>query len=116
MSPGVTIDCNESLRLNIGDIIYSNKYTPMFKVIYDDVIEHDLIHPCCRPEMYDFFYHNGTNHPNCLNNINGVLETKHLIIRPINLFMNTKINTDGSIEVCPLLSKANDKIVLEVLE
>lgn len=29
--------------------------------------------------------------------------------------MNTKINTNGSIEVCPPLSKANDKIVLEVL-
>ena len=43
------------LRLNIGDIIYSNKYKPMFKVIYDDVGEHDLIHPCCRKEMFDFF-------------------------------------------------------------
>ena len=47
VSPGVTIDCNESLRLNVGDIIYSNKYTPMFRIIYDDVKEHDLIHPCC---------------------------------------------------------------------
>ena len=55
VSPGVTIDCNESLKLNVGDIIYSNKYTPMFKVVYDDVKEHDLIHPCFRPEMYVFF-------------------------------------------------------------
>ena len=115
VSPGVTIDCNESLRLNIGDIIYSNKYTSMFKVIYDDVKEHDLIHPCCRPEMYDFFYHNGQEHPNCLDNINGALGIKRPIIRPINLFMNTKINTDGSIEVCTPLSKSNDKIVLEAL-
>ena len=28
VSPGVTIDCNESLRLNIGNT--SNKYNPMF--------------------------------------------------------------------------------------
>ena len=116
VSPGVTIDCNESLRLNVGDTIYSNKYTPMFKVIYDDVKEHDLIHPCCRTEMYDFFYHNGKDHPNCLDNINGVLGTSHPIIRPINLFMYTKINTNGSIEVCAPLSKANDKIILEALE
>ena len=115
VSPGVTIDCNESLRLKIGNIIYSNKYTPMFKVIYDDVKEHDLIHPCCRPEMYDFFYQNGQEHPNCFDNINGALGTSHPIIRPINLFMNTKINTDGSIQVCCPLSKANDKIVLEAL-
>ena len=116
VSPGVTIDCNESLRLNIGNTIYSNKYNSMFKILYDDVKEHDLLHPCCRPEMYDFFYHNGTGHSNCFDNINQVLGTSHSIIRPINLFMYTKVNADGSIEVCEPLSKANDKIVLEALE
>ena len=55
ISPGVTIDCNESLRLQVGNLMYSNKYKPMFKILYDDVREHDLLHPCCRPEMYDFF-------------------------------------------------------------
>lgn len=115
VSPGVTIDCNESLKLNVGDIIYSNKYTPMFKVVYDDVKEHDLIHPCFRPEMYDFFYHNDKEHSNCLDNINGALGTAHPIIRPINLFMFTKINSDGSIKVCSPLSKANDRIILEAL-
>ena len=116
VSPGVTIDCNESLRLNIGNTIYSNKYNPMFKILYDDVKEHDLLHPCCRPEMYDFFYHNGTGHSNCFDNINQALGTSYSIIRPINLFMYTKVNADGSIEVCEPLSKANDKIVLEALE
>ena len=116
ISPGVTIDCNESLRLHVGDLIYSNKYKPMFKVLYDDVKEHDLLHPCCRPEMYDFFYHNGENHPNCFDNINQALGTSHPVIRPVNLFMYTKVNADGSIEVCEPLSKANDRIVLEVLE
>lgn len=115
LSPGVTMDCNESLRLKVGDLIYSNKYTPMFKVIYDDVGEHDLLHPCCRPEMFDFFYQNGEGHPNCLNNINQALGTNHPIIHPINLFMRTKINPDGSFKVCAPLSKANDKIVLEAL-
>ena len=113
VSPGVTIDCNESLRLNVGDFIYSNKYNPMFRILYDDVKEHDLLHPCCRPEMYDFFYQNGTDHPNCLDNINLALGRNHAVIRPINLFMYTKINPDGSIEVCAPLSKPNDKIILE---
>lgn len=115
VSPGVTTDCNESLRLNIGDTIYSNKYKPMFRVLHDDVGEHDLLHPCCRPEMYDFFYHNGENHPNCLDNINAALGSRHPIIHPVNLFMHTKIYPDGRIEVCPPLSKANDSIVLEAL-
>ena len=63
LSTGVTIDCNESLKLKNNDIIYTNLYNPMMKVIYDDVEEHDLLHPCCRKVMYDFFYNNGDGHP-----------------------------------------------------
>ena len=112
VSPGVTIDCNESLCLNIGDMVYSNLYNPMFRVMEDDVGEHDLLHPCCRPEMYEFFYHNGEGHSNCLDNINGQLGRKHPIIHPVNLFMNTEIKPDGRIEVKPPKSKAGDRIVL----
>lgn len=116
LSPGVTIDCNASLRIRVGDLLYSNKYRPMLRVLYDDVGEHDLLHPCCRPEMYDFFYHNGKGHPNCLDNINKALGKTRPILLPVNLFMHTRINADGSIEVCEPLSEANDKIVLEALE
>lgn len=112
LSAGVTVDCNESLNLKVGDYIYSNLYNPLFKVIYDDVCRHDLLHPCCRPEMYDFFYGNGAGHPNCLDNINGALKENRTSITPVNLFMNTQINPDGSISVKKPLSKAGDKIVL----
>ena len=115
LSTGVTIDCNESLRLRVGGLIYSNLYHPMLEVVADDVGEHDLLHPCCRKEMYDFFYHNGEGHPNCLDNINGALGEKRPIITPINLFMHTKIHTDGSISVEAPLSKAGDRIVLRAL-
>jgi hypothetical protein len=115
LSTGVTVDCNESLRLRVGDTIYTNLYRSMMKVIADDVGEHDLLHPCCRPEMYDFFYHNGDRHPNCLDNINGTLGENRPIITPVNLFMHTRINTDGSISVEAPLSKAGDRIVLEAM-
>lgn len=115
LSTGVTIDCNESLKLNVGDIIYTNLYRPMIKVLTDDVGEHDLLHPCCRPEMYDFFYHNGEEHPNCFDNINRVLDEQRAVIVPVNLFMHTKINTNGSISVEEPVSKAGDKIVLKAL-
>jgi len=115
LSTGVTIDCNESLKLNVGDIIYTNLYHPMIKVLTDDVGEHDLLHPCCRPEMYDFFYHNGEEHPNCFDNINRVLDEQRAVIVPVNLFMHTKISTNGSISVEEPVSKAGDKIVLKAL-
>ena len=110
---GVTIDCNESLKLQAGDMVYTNLYRPMFEVTYDEVGEHDLLHPCCRPEMYDFFYHNGDGHPNCLDNINGALGEKRPMICPVNLFMYTEILDDGRIAVRKPLSKAGSKVVLK---
>lgn len=113
LSPATTIDCNESLRLNVGDTVYSNIYNPMFTIIYDEVGEHDLLFPCCRPEMYDFFYQNGKNHPNCFDNINSSLGESRLIIHPINLFMYTTIDNRGKITIHEPLSKAGSKVTLE---
>lgn len=115
LSPAVTIDCNESLRLNIGDFIYTNLYRPMFKVVYDEVQEHDMLFPCCRPEMYDFFYQNGNGHPNCHDNINQALAEQRPIIQPINLFMFTEIDPHGKITIRPPLSKAGNKIIFRVM-
>lgn len=112
LSPPVTLDCNESLHIGVGTTLYSNLYRPMFEVIYDDVEVHDLLFPSCSKAMYDFFYQNGFNHPNCLDNINKALGTSRTIIQPINLFMNTKIGADGKIEIKKPVSKAGDKIVL----
>lgn len=55
LSTGVTIDVNERLSLKVSDKLYSNLYRPMLTIIKDEVKKHDLLHPCCRPEMYDFF-------------------------------------------------------------
>ena len=93
--------------------IRDSLYRPMFTIIQDEVGEHDLLHPCCRPEMYDFFYQNGKNHPNCLDNINKSLGENRPIINPVNLFMYTKINEDGKISIHPPLSKAGNKITLK---
>lgn len=113
LSTGVTIDCNESLHIGKGDIIYTNLYNPMFQIVYDDVEEHDLIHPCCRKEMYDFFYHNGKGHANCLDNINNSLKEKRSMINPFNIFMHTAIMPNGKIQVLEPISKSGDKIVLK---
>lgn len=112
LSTGVTIDCNASLKLRAGDTIFTNLYNPMFTLLSDDVGEHDLLHPCCRPEMYEFFYHNGAGHPNCLENINGCLNKQYPVIHPVNLFMRTIINPDGSISVEQPLSQPGDKVIL----
>lgn len=35
LSPSVTLDCNESLHIGVGTILYSNLYRPVFEVLYD---------------------------------------------------------------------------------
>ena len=115
LSSAVTIDCNESLRLDVGGSIYTNLYRPMFKILLDEVSTHDLLFPCCRPEMYDFFFQNGKGHPNCFDNINRSLGEHRPIIQPVNLFMYTTINENGKIIIHPPRSKAGDRIVLQAL-
>lgn len=87
----------------------------MFKIIYDEVLEHDLLFPCCRLEMYDFFYQNGKGHPNCYDNINQALTERRPIIQPVNLFMFTKVDENGKITISPPLSKAGNKIILRAM-
>lgn len=116
LSPSVTIDCNESLRIGVGTVIYSNQYRPMFEVIYDDVEKHDLLFPSCSKKMYDFFYQNGIEHPNCLDNLNKALGINKNIIYPVNIFMNTIIEATGKIRIEKPLTKAGDKIIMRALE
>ena len=115
LSPSVTIDCNESLHISVGSVLYTNLYHAMFEVIQDDVGAHDLLFPSCSKAMYDFFYQNGSDHPNFLDNINAALGTQRTIIQPVNLFMNTEISPDGKITIKRPLSRAGDKIVLRAL-
>jgi hypothetical protein len=118
LSTGVTIDCNQSLKIKKWDRIYTNLYKVMFRIIEDDVEGHDLLHPCCRREMYEFFYQNGEGHKNCFDNINQSLAqygiNKFSLIQPFNIFMNTSIKSDGKIAVEEPRSQRGDKISLLV--
>ena len=116
LSPSATLDCSGSLHIGVGATLYSNRYRPMFQVVYDDVQQHDLLFPACSKAMYDFFYQNGANHPNCLDNINQALGTGRSMIHPVNLFMNTRVEPSGKITIEAPLSQPGDRIVLKVLE
>jgi uncharacterized protein len=119
LSPAVTIDCSESLLITQGAYLYTNLYRPMFFIEADDVGRHDLLHPCCRPEMYQYFYKKGKNHPNCFENIlTAIREIKAVDfsdIHPFNIFMHTKIYPDGRISVEEPLSKPGDSVRLQAM-
>lgn len=65
LSPAVTLDCNESLRLQARDTLYSNLYRPMFTLVRDAMT--------C-------FYGNGTGHPNGHDNINRSLGERRALM------------------------------------
>lgn len=119
ISTSVTIDCNRKLFMSSGDILYSNIYRPLFEIIVDTVGIHDLLHPCCRKEMYETFYKGRKDHPNCLDNINRELtkisQSQLTEIRPVNVFMYTQIANDGSIIIKKPATKPGDFIVLKPL-
>ena len=65
----MTLDCSESLYLQVGDTLYSNLYRPMFTLVRDGMT--------C-------FYGNGTGHPNGHDNINrGLGERRAMMDRRI---------------------------------
>lgn len=119
LSPAVTIDCTESLHITQGAYLYTNLYRPMFFIEADDVGRHDLLHPCCRAEMYEYFYKNGKNHPNCFENIlsavRAIKAVDFSVIHPFNIFMHTRIFSDGRISVEEPLSKPGDSIRLRAM-
>ena len=43
------------------------------------------------------------------------MERRRPIIRPLNLFVNTKVEADGKLTICPPVSKAGHCIALEAL-
>lgn len=116
ISPAVTIDCNGSLNIGVGTVLYSSMYRPMFEIKHDDVGKHDLLFPACSKAMYDFFYRNGKDHPNCLDNLNLALGLHKPIICPVNLFMNTTVSADGKVKIGKPLSQAGDKIIMTALQ
>ncbi|MBN2323350.1 MAG: urea carboxylase-associated family protein [Spirochaetes bacterium] len=108
LSTAVTIDNNCSVRVQVGDTLFTNRYNPMIEVLYDTVGRHDLLFPACSPDMYRYQYGIRSYHPSCAENLSRALGIFGIpageIPSPFNLFMNTEIKKDGSVVIHPPLS------------
>ena len=85
ISTAATIDHNKKLSFTDGDVLYSNYYRPFLEIVIDTVGMHDLLHPCCRQEMYEILYNVNEDHPNCLDDS----ELSNIIIDDINNIMSS---------------------------
>ncbi len=118
-STGATIDNNGSLYIKIGDCLFSNKYNPLMKVLKDTVGAHDFLHPPCSQAMYAYQYGIRDEHPSCYSNFLRVLGVYGLgeqdIVNPFNIFMNTRVDGEGRVEVKAPLSQAGDYISFQAM-
>lgn len=107
-----------SIRLKIGDFLYSNYRNPLMQLVEDKVGKHDFFFPAC--DYYRYKVDFGVeNHPNCHDNLVNALKKFDIhmedIPDPINWFMNNHMNGDGDYEIQPPLSKAGDYVRLKAL-
>lgn len=108
-----------SIRLKIGDPLYSNKRRPLMTFVADTVGKHDFFFPACDYYRYKVDF-DSEDHPNCHDNLKSALAVYGLenepVPDPINLFMNNVLNDEGDYEIHEPLSKPGDYIRLKALE
>lgn len=113
LSQGFTRLHNNKTTLNIGDHLYSNLDTPMLTIVEDKVGVHDLLYPPCNKYYYKSF-HNIPGKTGCRDHLADALKEYGITYRevtdPFNIFMNTKVNGKGELEIHTPLSEAGDYI------
>lgn len=108
-----------SIRLKIGDGLYSNRRRPLMTFEEDTVGKHDFFFPACDYHRYKVDF-NQEDHPNCHDNLKKALTEYGLGDRPvpdpINWFMNNALNPEGDYIIKEPLSKPGDYIRLRALD
>jgi len=118
LSSGRTLDYASKIYLGVGDTLYSNRSSPMMKIVADDVGRHDFLLSPCSAEMFRIIYGDIQPHRGCFGNLAAALVPHGIspdaIPVAFNVFMNVPVNGEtGRFTVEPPLSKPGDAIVLE---
>jgi uncharacterized protein YcgI (DUF1989 family) len=116
LSSGRTLDYASKFLLSTGDVLYSNRSSPMLTIERDDVGRHDFLLAPCSKEMFAKLYGHTEPHRGCFGNLAAALEPFGIapdrIPTAFNVFMNVQVNgTNGQLSVEPPLSKAGDSTV-----
>ncbi|MBV9233688.1 MAG: urea carboxylase-associated family protein [Candidatus Eremiobacteraeota bacterium] len=116
-SPGRTMDYNESLRLGVGDILYSHRSVALARVVEDTVGVHDLLLAPCSEAM--FARRGELAHRSCHENLTEALKPfgipSEMVAATVNVFMNVRVEADGHIAILPPRSRAGDVFAFEAL-
>lgn len=100
-SPAHTCTCLMNLTPRVGDELWSNRRTPLMRVLLDDVGRHDFVVPCCDRARYAVGL-GVPDHDGCLEQLQRALDDfgGEWDLRPelaANIFMNNAFLPDGRI-------------------
>lgn len=116
LSNGRSFDYNGRIYLSTGDVLWSDRSSPMLTIVEDQVGRHDFLYATCSLEMYRLQYGATDYHPNCHDNLSAALRELGIDPHPLptafNLFMNVEIAADGRLVFAPPRSRIGDAIVL----
>jgi len=115
LSSGRTLDYTSRLFLTTGDLLYSNRSRPMFRIGEDRVRRHDFLLTPCSADTFRILYGHDHPHRGCHGNLAEVLAPYGIAPDQIpvtfNVFMNVDVNGEtGEIAVRPPRSKAGDYV------
>lgn len=112
-----SMDYNNKIYFSEGDVLYSDRSNPMWKITDDKVGDHCFLFAPCDQKMFEITYHVTDAHPNCYTNLSGSLAPYGIqpaqIFVPFNIFMNARISEKGEVDIQPPRSKAGDFIELQ---
>lgn len=116
LSPAHTAAVNASVRLAVGDALYSNHRNPLLTILRDDVGRHDIVVPCCDRERYLYSY-GVEDHRSCLDNLRQARDLLGLQLtvrgeNAWNVFMHNRVTEDGEVVTDPAAQPAGSLIRL----
>lgn len=114
MSMEHTRSYNSHIHLRSGDVLASNRYTPMLTVIADTSPgNHDTLMCSCSQAIYERMGCED-HHDNCEDNLHAALEEIGLSIAhtpgPLNLFMNYPLDAEGKFSRLPPTTQPGDYV------
>ena len=117
LSSGRSIDYAAKLWLSTGDVLYSNRSTPMFTIVEDTCGRHDFTLTPCSRKMFEMLYGEQEGRPGCEGNLAAALAPYGIGIDRIpiafNIFMHVTVDgSSGEVAVRPPLSKPGDFVRL----
>ena len=102
-----------------GDVLYSNRRSPMLRLEENTSLgRHDMLFACCDKWLYRH-YGCAPGHPNCRDNFQAALFAAGydapFVPNPVNLWMNIPVRDNERLGLEPPLSRPGDYVVLRAL-